>query len=919
MVNIARITKSLSGIASDAFSRILIKAPVSSPEGEEKFAAGISKQASEAISSYGKASIRPKAKLLKTSSDYEEEMEILLKKAGKTKQNDTISLKDAVKELDMLDLQESQKADLLLSCTFQTKTNETIISRPALYMAKYAIIDCYGKVPNKLDKAVRTAIYDEGKVFDVDYFYELFKRNTWTLKRSAELKKSPTGSSKLAHYNMARRGAIYDALRMHSTQRTQIKITTADIFTPLDKVGENLGKKLDALSVSGANIPKELVQTMKKALSEYNFDLKKVYADYYSLLKECETLEDVKTFYPELKFPTELKEKGFNTNTNIDLSIRMKEKGIDKPVIEALKKLYTELTPSGKTFISIDGSTSTNVTNLKRAGYEISEPDEGLLHFLRECELTQLKYRKISEISKDTLEPLIEKHALRNSGVWRDFTELTKSGKWMPIRLIKNKRAYPETTKYSTDRLVETYLFNLFLRNPYQRYSKNPLGRFGKINYLDERAQSLINRIYAIRYLTKEKDLPANIEWSDYAKIRSDFEAFKQQFDLDAISKSFEHMEDVYHKHFYRNYWSSDRLQILQKQIQVSQDIAYEKVLWGEELRQKEVNLDKVKQIVKSEEGVEIGAGIKLIDSKEFNNYKYQISKVKDSQLREKFMGAIAQGQESNEEYFNVFNKIIKESSVDGSIDEVKAQALINIHENYLSEIFEGAQNITESEYTQKFLANYKTSSGINYAKVVADTEAEANYWNLSSTLIANNSSPFLMELERRFKGDFVAMNEIMKKYISTPKVFQEKFSSIYLNSNPSCPNVVLQRELNTFLEQIEGWHFDKDEIIELGEFKNPQRVAIPKETKEKLWDLCAGNFENFDEIIQKLYRSGKKRTGETRGTGIKTWAGDDYDVELKILGKWGDYRLYAKEASTEDIEKYGNVKYVFKHVVKNH
>lgn len=925
MVNVSRIVKGLTNTGREAFSHIHIKAPHPNPEGEERLAGGVSRQVSDAMSSYGKAVLKNKTKLLKTPKDYEEEMKILLKKFSKTGEMDTITLENAVKELDMLDISEGQKADILLSCAFQTKANETIISRPALYTAKYVILDCGGKIPNKLDKAIKTAIYDEGKVFDSDYFYSLFQRDTWTLKRTAKLKKSPTGSSEMAHYNMARKGEVYEALRGYSTKRTAVKITIKDVFTPLDEVGEYLSSKLDTLINEGVIIPNDLKESMKKALSEYNFDLKKVYADYYSLLKECKTLEDVKAFYPELKFPTELIKKEFNTNSKIDLSIRMQQGGIDKPVIEALQKLHTEFSPAGKTFIHIDGSTSTNVTNFKRAGYELSEPDERIMDFLKECETTQLKYRKISKMSPDTLEPLIEKHALRTSGVWKDFLEMTKNGTWMPIRLIKNKRAYPDTTRYSTDELVDTYLFNLFTKNPNQKYSSNPLSRFDKISYLDKHAHGIINRTYIVRYLNKEKDIPANMSEIEWAKVKPEFEEFKKRFDTKAIGKSIEHMEDNYHRHFYRNYWTDARFETLQKQMQESQDIAYEKVIWGEDLRKKEVDIEKVKQIVKSEDSL-VETGAKLIDEKEFRDYKYIINEIKDPKLKEKFMAAINQGRESNSEYFDVFNRILKESYLGKNIDETKAKALISIHENYLSEVFEGAQNLTETQFTQQFLAKYQTPKGIDFAKILADTEAESKYWELSAKLIDNNATHLITELERRYKDNFAEINEIMEKYLETPDIFKEKFSNIYTTSNPNCPNKILQRELATFWDKIQNWHFDRDEIILLDKAKFGQNnndftqsIVIPREIKEKLWELTGKNYESFDEIIQKLYQSGQKRTGNSKGSGIKTWTGNDYDAELKILGKWGGWRLYAREATPQDIEKYGQVKYVFYDAVKTH
>ena len=171
MVSTSKIVKGLTNLSTDAFSHAQIKTPNPYIEREEKLAGEISQKASEAVTNYGKAVVKKRTKLLKTSSDFEEELRILLKKNRKAEKYSTISLEEAVKEFDMLELSETQKADLILACTFQKKSNETIISRPALYMTKYAILNCYGKIPDKLDKAIKTAMYDNGNYFDIEYFY----------------------------------------------------------------------------------------------------------------------------------------------------------------------------------------------------------------------------------------------------------------------------------------------------------------------------------------------------------------------------------------------------------------------------------------------------------------------------------------------------------------------------------------------------------------------------------------------------------------------------------------------------------------------------------------------------------------------------------------------------------------------------
>lgn len=926
MVSVNRIVKGIANAGSDAFAHIHIKAPVPNPEGDEKLAGEISKEASQAASNYGKALVkRVKPDQFKENGDLDREFAIkriryLMKRSTK---KDLIPIDEAAKELDVLPLNDEDKIHILRGCIFETGENEAKVSKGAVYMAKYALIDNAYCIPNKFQSVLRTTLDEKTMTFDLDRFYNLFGPD-WHVWSDYRGLKQRVGNTSDRYLNLEYKRQASEAFqRLRKEKDIKVEIKTTDIFKPLDEFSADLTKKLDELVESGENIPKDLVDTIKKSLKEYNFDIAKIYRDYYGLLKECKTFEDVKACYPELKLP-EKAPKYDPSQSKYYLSNRLAQGDFEGSIIEGLQKLYTEFLPYNDAFVTIKGSTSTTVQNLKKSGIDIEKPSDKIIEFLDECYRTDATLKKIANISKEKMEPLIERHAKKTSGVWNDFYELTKTGRWLPIKLIRNKRMYPETTKYSTDELVDTYLFNLFSRNPYERYSRNPLCRFDSIDYLDDRARNILNRTYMMRFLEKEEGLPADKYFRIYS---SDFKEFKLRFDTEAIGKSLEHIEDVYHRQFYRSYWTNERLAALQTQIQKSQDIAYEKVLWGEDLRKKEVNLEQVRNMVRADEGIASEPVAKLLDPKEFSNYKYRILTIRTPQLREKFQSAIQQGQESNEEYFNVYNNILKESFNGKNVDETKAQALINIHEKYLSETIEGTQNLTEQEFKQQFLARYKTPSGIDFAKVLKDTNAESEYIKLSAKLIEENSTEFLTELERRYKDDYVGMNEIMEEYNSIPKIFKEKFRNIYINSTPNCPNVVLQRERTTFLEKIQDWHFERDELINLdkekfGQFDDnfSQYVVIPKELKAKIWELSAQNYETCDELLTKFYNNAKKRTGESRGTGLKTLTGGkNLPPELKILGKHGGWRLYSRKATPEDIEKYGNVKYVFYDVTKTH
>lgn len=935
MVNVSRIVKGLTNIGSDAFSHIHIKAPQPNPEGEEKLATEISKQASEAATSYGQALIK-KVKPDRFDEAGRLDREFALKRMRylikRTDRGDIIPIEEAAKEIDVLPINDDIKLKVLRGCVFESGESEAKVSKGAIYMAKYVLLDSAYYVPNKFQTVLRSSLDAESMKFDLDKFYSFFSpyEGDWrTIAGYSALKRRVANTSD-RYVNMDYMSQVTEVFeKVKKEKNFSVQVKTSDIFKPIDQFSQELAQKLDTLIENGENIPSDLATAIKKSLKEYNFDISKVFKDYYSLLKDCKTLEDVKTFYPELKFPTNAPVHNPEISKYY-LSNRLALGNFEQSVIEGLQKLYMELLPYRYAFVKIEGSTATNVFDLNKAGFKFGRPSDNLLEFFDECKKTELLLKTISKLDKEKLEPMIERHALRTSGVWKDFEGLTKTGKWLPIKLIRNKRMYPNTTKYTTEKLVDTYLFNLFLRNPYERYSSNPLCRFDKISYLDDTSRNILNRTYMIRFLTKETDLPANMTWSVFVKkYRTDFEEFKLRFDTEAIGKSIEHIEDVYHRQFYRSYWTNARLETLQKQMQVSQDIAYEKVLWGEELRKKEVDIEQIKNMVKAEEGIGTEPATKLIDPKEFSNYKYRVLTIKDPKLREKFQSAIAQGRETHADYFKVYNDILNESFDGKHVNETKAHALINIHEKYLTETLEGTQNLTEIEFKEQFLAKYKTANGYDYERILKETNAEELYTELVAKLINENSTEFLTELERRFGRDYVGINGVIERYYETPQFFREKFRKIYTNSTSTCPNVVLERESTTFLEKVKEWHFGRDEIInldkeKLGQFNDnfSQNVVIPKELKEKIWELSGENYESCDELLQKFYFNAQKRTGDKKGSGLKTLSQTgkkSLPPELKILGKWGGWRLYSRKATPEDIEKYGKVKYVFYDVAKTH
>ena len=125
--------------------------------------------------------------------------------------------------------------------------------------------------------------------------------------------------------------------------------------------------------------------------------------------------------------------------------------------------------------------------------------------------------------------------------------------------------------------------------------------------------------------------------------------------------------------------------------------------------------------------------------------------------------------------------------------------------------------------------------------------------------------------------------------------------------------------ESKSLHDQITSWNFDNDEVLIMDKDKIPQKVVITSKAKYELLDDCNGNIDRFDKLINKFYSAAAKRVGDRHGQGVKVLSDNmkrnsPYIAELKIQGSQavGSKRLYARTALAEDIQQYGNVKYVF-------
>ena len=182
----------------------------------------------------------------------------------------------------------------------------------------------------------------------------------------------------------------------------------------------------------------------------------------------------------------------------------------------------------------------------------------------------------------------------------------------------------------------------------------------------------------------------------------------------------------------------------------------------------------------------------------------------------------------------------------------------------------------------------------------------------------SEEKSQFIELLNEKFiangKEDFKSALELITMYNNLPEMFKNKFYTLASSSN-RIPDEPFVRQLTTMYEKIASWKLDEAEIITMDADKIPQKVVITSKAKYELLEDCNGNIERFDTILNKFCSAAQKRIGNRQGQGVKMLSDNvEYAAEIKIQGSQaiGSKRLYAREATKEDIEQYGNVKYVF-------
>ena len=500
---------------------------------------------------------------------------------------------------------------------------------------------------------------------------------------------------------------------------------------------------------------------------------------------------------------------------------------------------------------------------------------------------------------------MANKHAIRTSKVWSDYSEMTSS-EWLPVRLIKHKRKHPEESQYSTDKMVNTYLTYLYNKNPDREYPANPLEKFDDKNYLSKGMKNVINGTYWARYSKRDEAYANN----------SDFQDFKSKFDTDAMAKSFEHIENNYTNSFFHKYWTPERVETLKNEMQPAYDLIYEKIALKEQVQPKVVTNDDVNELIEDYSGIDDSD---KVSDEEISKFKYMTSNIQDNGLKERCQSCVSDVGLIDKAYFDSTNNIIEKSFEDGKLNENKAIVLLSTHDKYLNYVLNHDDDISEEDFIKKTLSPYKKGNDYDYDYAKQSMEAEDKYYNLYEKLDSNGDNEFNDMIAEQYilqdKPDYKTANILISCYQSIPELFKGKFITEY-QKQPKDKSDLTVDKMTKLHQKIMSWNFDKDEEIIMDKDKFPQKVVITQKAKQELWDATGENIDLFDSFINKFYNAAQTRTGDKGGQGIKKVKSKPF-YEIKILGNGGGLRMYTRDITPEDEQKYSkndgiNLKYIF-------
>lgn len=592
---------------------------------------------------------------------------------------------------------------------------------------------------------------------------------------------------------------------------------------------------------------------------------------------------------------------------------------------DVIKKIYVNFEPVSNVETTLPNGDVVLARGLSRYGRgDWSAPDSRMYKLLKGSLVQRKALLNLSdELSKMTPDELMD-IAVKSSTsrFWKDYNLYT-SRNWLPIRLIKDREFRPNTTLYTLDNLTTAYLYKLYQESQKAKgdvkYPSNPLASLENSTRLSKYLKNVIDSSYRTIYEDKCKSFSEKVFYRDVNAYENDdgFQEFCQNnnFDKEAIKKSFEKIESLYKHRFFRIYITQDRVDMFRDDLantvaNINEKLAYKparKIPQLSNLSPKEAQ-EIVENSIPQEE----------VDQDKLRKLSFITQKINNPELKSRCEICLSDSNVDGNYFNNVYSAIEQSIDNDETLDETKALTILRLGDKYQEVCNQG---ISFSEFVAKELKNYKKTDGtLDYCQYSADKETEFELYSKLDKLEEQGSFELynlVLDLVEKKSLDLQEILSLINDFEETPnqlkKNVNSKIAQIISSSN-SDDVEPLVTEISDLLTKVKSWNFDNPEIINS---KFVGKVVITPKAKKDLWDSTKGNFSLFDRLIKKYYTAATKTAAKDGESGIKFVKGRNI-YELKIVGNGGGMRMYSRPVTNEDIEKYktleddSDVKYIF-------
>lgn len=592
---------------------------------------------------------------------------------------------------------------------------------------------------------------------------------------------------------------------------------------------------------------------------------------------------------------------------------------------DVIKKIYVNFEPVSNVETTLPNGDVVLARGLSR--YERGDwsvPDPRMYKLLKGSLVQRKALLNLSdELSKMTPDELMD-IAVKSSTsrFWKDYNLYT-SRNWLPIRLIKDREFRPNTTLYTLDNLTTAYLYKLYQESQKAKgdvkYPSNPLASLENSSRLSKYLKNVIDSSYRTIYEDKCKSFSEKVFYRDVNAYENDegFQEFCQNnnFDKEAIKKSFEKIESLYKHRFFRIYITQDRVDMFRDDLantvaNINEKLAYKparKIPQLSNLSPKEAQ-EIVENSIPQEE----------VDQDKLRKLSFITQKINNPELKSRCEICLSDSNVDGNYFNNVYSAIEQSIDNDETFDETKALTILRLGDKYQEVCNQG---ISFSEFVAKELKNYKKTDGtLDYCQYSADKETEFELYSKLDKLEEQGSFELynlVLDLVEKKSLDLQEILSLINDFEETPsqlkKHVNSKIAQIISSSN-SDDVEPLVTEISDLLTKVKSWNFDNPEIINS---KFVGKVVITPKAKKDLWDSTKGNFSLFDRLIKKYYTAATKNAAKDGESGIKFVKGRSI-YELKIVGNGGGMRMYSRPVTDEDIEQYktleddSDVKYIF-------